>query len=187
MKDRGLLIKNRRLLLTICLIGSLLIPGWSNGGTAKAERYFAKNVKHIDSKMDQRLKRPITIPEIKRKPDLAMVGIQAVRWQQGFCYLKITVKNTGKVPLPQDMYRYPDPGVSVTVNDHPAGSMKLKQFDPGKKLRKPGGTVTKNWGFTPDRLLTAGQSYTVKANVFTYPIAEENFHNNILVRQVRCK
>ena len=122
------------------------------------------------------------------KPDLSVTNIKAIKYDQGRCYLRVRLKNSGPAPIPDSIYTSKTKvGIQMYKDNKPAGGMSLWAFDHNKTLQKPGKSLTRDWFKSPNNLLKKGNVYTIKVVADSrHELAETNEGNNSLTKHVHC-
>jgi len=89
------------------------------------------------------------------QPDLALTGLRFL----SDCRAELTLTNTGGVDLPSDAYNVSGIAIRRTIDGVDKGYISLRDLDPGRALRPPGGTVT--WQEFPEFIPQTGVSYRI--------------------------
>lgn len=123
----------------------------------------------------------IVTPMRPALPDLAVTDIRLVRG----CLIQATIKNTGRVQLPERAYRA---SVQMFNNNRPWGGIILKGLDPQRRLKNPGATVTFLWFPRAANLRLSPGRHVLKLVVDYHNILREsNERNNTMVRELTCR
>ena len=118
-------------------------------------------------------------------PDLIVSSIVLVK----DCKIKVTIKNNGLGGVPEQGYHATrGAAVQMVNNGNPWGGLRLASFDPGKKLKTPGASVSHIW-FPGAANLNLGPgthqiSVTVDKN---NAVKESNEKNKTAIVRAGCK
>jgi len=144
------------------------------------------NLVETDENNNKMSKTLLECPRYIEKPDLEVTDIRLKRG----CTIEVTIRNLGSGGV--RWFNYVPPKavrIQMMVDSKPWGSMTLKEFDPGWKLKASGGTVVSIWNPSP-----RVRSYQLKSGSHVIKVAvdadgilpESEKSNNRLVRQVKC-
>ncbi len=173
MKPKKLLPLVLTLFLLSSLAGVAAFAGEKKGGFFKPR----ENPKHMG------------FPKLRKLlPDLVVSDIRAKEDPKG-CFLQVTMKNAGPGAIPDEFYKRQPPRVAIQMynGNKPWGGTVLFGFDPGKRIQKPGGSVTWDWFPGAKNLRLAPGYHTIKVvadNNKELPEANEN--NNSLTKRISC-